>query len=287
MKEYIEIYEKNQSKIEEFIEESVKSLASLSNLEKDGYKKLFKTFPSLELVYVVDSHTKEQISPNIFRYSKDDDEKRENRGYLIDRLKIKPNGFAFTNPYQSSATTNVCITVSKKEDDKIIFMDFRLEFLLQRLGLIDRHKVFSNLTLAFYMIAGYFMMFLSSVAIFYAGLDFLGNLLDSKLSIDTIFKPIIAATLGLAIFDLSKTILEQEVYFKSYIKDSKIEVNTLTKFLVTILIALSIETLMVVFKIAIDNYDKMINALYLMIGTSLFILSLGIMMYLTKKKKAD
>lgn len=285
MREYIDIYIQNKHKIETFIEDSIENLALLSNLKGDNFKKLFKTFPSLELIYIVDSSTKEQTSDNIYRYKQDNEENNKNRSYLLDRLKIKDNGFAFTQPYQSSATSNVIITVSKKEGSNIIFMDLELEVLLERVGLIEKHKFFSGVTKSFYLLAGYFMMILSAVAIIYAGVDFISNLMSSKLSIDTIFKPIIAATLGLAIFDLSKTILEQEVYYKSYVKDSKIEIKTLTKFLVTILIALSIETLMVVFKIAMENYDKMINALYLMMGTSLFILSLGVLIYLTKKKK--
>lgn len=285
MREYIDIYTQNQIKIETFIQETIDKQASLILQSEDNFKRLFKIFPSLELVYVVDHKTKEQKSDNIFRHKLDDMQKGVKRDYLIDKLKIKDNGFAFTQPYQSSATTNVCITVSKKEDEDITFMDLNLEIILQRLGLIQKHRFFSNITKSFYLIAGFFMMFLSGVAIFYAGADFVSNLMIAKLNVDTIFKPIIAATLGLAIFDLAKTILEQEVYYKSYLKDSKIEMKTLTKFLVTILIALSIETLMVVFKIAIDNYDKMINALYLMLGTSSFMIALSILIYLSKKQK--
>lgn len=287
MKEYIEIYNQHKEKIEVFIEESIENLAPLCNHSENNFKLLFNTFPSLELVYVVNSATKEQTSANIYKYKTDESEKDKDRSYLLDRLEIKDNDFAFAQPYQSSATSNLCITVSKKEGQNIVFMDLRLEMLLERLGLIEKDKFFSNVIKAFYIMAGYFMMFLSGVAIFYAGSDFLSNFLASKLSIDTIFKPIIAATLGLAIFDLSKTILEQEVYFKSYVKDSKAEIKILTKFLVTILIALSIETLMVVFKIAIENYDKMINALYLMMGTSMFILSLSVLIYMTRKKSNE
>jgi len=284
MREYLEIYTEHQKKIENFIEDSIEKFPSLSSLEEENFKKLFNTFPSLELVYVVNSATKKQTSANFYRNKQDENEKENERAYLIDKLKIKVNGFAFTQPYQSSATSNMCITVSKKEGSNIIFMDLKLEVLLERLGIIEKDKFFSNITKSFYIIAGYLMMFLSGVAIFYAGSDFLGNVMQSKLNIDTIFKPIIAATLGLAIFDLSKTILEQEVYYKSYVKDSELEIKTLTKFLVTILIALSIETLMVVFKIAIENYDKMVNALYLMLGTSLFIISLSVLIYMTKRK---
>ena len=285
MKEYIDIYQHHQTKIETFIEETLEKQGALISQKETYFKKLFKVFPSMELVYLVSCETKMQISNNFFRNKNDNKQNKQNRDYLINKLKIKDNGFAFTKPYQNSATTNICITVSKKEDDNIIFMDLILEVLLERLGLIERNKFFSNITKLFYMIIGYFMMLLASVAIFYAGADFLANLMNSELSIDTIFKPIIATTLGLAIFDLAKTILEQEVYFKSYVKDSKIEIKVLTKFLVTILIALSIETLMVVFKIAMEDADKMINALYLMIGTSIFMIALSFMIFITKRRK--
>lgn len=283
MKEYIEIYALNQPKIESFIGDTLENLGLLC--DDENFKKLFKTFPSLELVYVVNSATKKQVSPNIYRYSIEEKERGQDREYLISKLKIQENGYAFTQPYQSSATRNVCVSVAKKEDENIVFMDLSVEVLLERLGLIEKHKFFSGITKMFYLLAGYLMMLLSGAALFYAGADFLSNLLDSNLTVDTIFKPIIAVTLGVAIFDLSKTILEQEVYFKSYVKDPKIEIKTLTKFLVSILIALSIETLMVVFKIAIENYDKMVHALYLMAGTSLFIFALSFLIFITKKRK--
>ena len=285
MREYIEIYHQNQEKIETFIEDTLEKQHILKSQIGENFKKLFKSFPSLELIYIIDCKTKKQTSSNIYRSKKDSNEIDKDREYLIKKLDIKENGFAFTKPYQSATTGTTCITVSKKESDEIVFLDFDLEILLERLGLIEKNKFFSTVTKSFYVITGFFMMFLSLVAIIYAGVDFVTNLMQNKLGIDTIFKPVIATTLGLAIFDLAKTILEQEVYFKSYIKDSKIEIKTLTKFLVTILIALSIETLMVVFKIAIENYDKLVNALYLMIGTSLFIVSLSFMIYITKKKR--
>ena len=226
-----------------------------------------------------------QTSANIYAKHNDDSERNKSRSYLLSKLKIKENNFAFTVPYQSSTTGTLCITVSKKEGDKIIFMDFILEKLLERLGLIDKHASFSKIVKSFYFIAGFFMMLLSAAAIIYGGFDFVSNIIHKSLDIDAIFKPVIATTLGLAIFDLAKTILEQEVYFKSYSKDSKIEIKVLTKFLITILIALSIETLMVVFKIAIENYDKMLNALYLMGGISFIITSLALLIFLTRGRR--
>lgn len=286
MREYIEIYNTNKDKIESIIQSSIENLDKLSNEAENFYQKLFTTFPSLEVVYTVDAISKIQTSANIYSKYNDETEKNKSRAYLLNKLNIKENNFAFTEPYQSSTTGTLCITVSKKEGDKIIFMDFVLEKLLERLSLIDKHIYFSKIVKAFYFIAGFFMMILSTAAIVYGGIDFLKNMFHESLNIDAIFKPVIATTLGLAIFDLAKTILEQEVFFKSYSKDSKIEIKVLTKFLITILIALSIETLMVVFKIAIENYDKMINALYLMGGISFIITSLAILIFLTTRKKA-
>lgn len=283
MQEYIEIFFKNQQKIESFIERSIENVGSLTSHEVPPIKELYETFISLELVYIVDYKSRLQISSNIYGHKEDSYQKGKDRSYLFSQLKIKENHFAFSSPYQSSATNNLCLTVSKKEADEIVFMDFNLEKLLTRLGLIERHATFSQMTKSFYVIAGFFMMLLSTAAILYAVYDFTTHLLNGKVSIDTIFKPVIATTLGLAIFDLAKTILEQEVFFKSYSYEESNETRTLTKFLITVLIALGIETLMVVFKIAIDNYEKMINALYLMGGISLIIVAITGLIYVNQK----
>ena len=86
---------------------------------------------------------------------------------------------------------------------------------------------------------------------------------------------------------MAKTILEQEVFFKSYSKNSKVETKILTKFLTTIIIALSIEALIVVFKIAINDYDQMINAFYLIAGIALILVSLTIFIYYSNKKSKN
>ncbi len=285
MKEYIELYNKNKDKIEKILESSIEGMGKLQNESHNFYKKLFATFPSLEVIYIVDAITKIQTSANIYNKYNDETEREKSRSYLINKLNIKENNFAFTAPYQSATTGTLCITVSRKEGNHIVFMDFVLEKLLERVGLIEKHIYFSKIIKSFYFVAGFFMMLLSMAAIIYGGYDFVSHLLHDSITIDVIFKPVIATTLGLAIFDLAKTVLDQEVFFKSYSKDSKIEIKILTKFLITILIALSIETLMVVFKIAIENYDKMVNALYLMGGIALIILSLAVLIFLTKPVK--
>lgn len=284
MKEFLEIYDQNRDKIEFFIQESLKNIGNINIYEKNKFKEVFDIFPSLELIYLVDKTTKKQISPNIYKNKTDENAKNKDRSHLITRLEFKDNNMAFSTPYISSATRSNCITVTIKENDVIIFLDFRIDVLLERLNLIELHKPFHSATKLFYMLAGFSMIALSVFIILYSLYDFIIFVLFKEgIELEVIFKPIIALTLGIAIFDLAKTILEQEVFFKSYSKNSRVETKMITKFLITIIIALSIEALIVVFKIAINDYDKMINALYLITGISLILIALAVFIKLTKK----
>ena len=284
MKEFLEIYELNKDKIEFFIQESLKNIGNISIYEKNSFAEVFDIFPSLELIYLVDKKSKTQVSANYYRNKADENAKDKDRTYLISKLQFKDENMAFSTPYISSATRSNCITVTIKENDKIIFLDFRIDVLLERLNLIELHKPFHTATKFFYMLAGFSMIALSTFIILYSLYDFITFVLfKDGIELEIIFKPIIALTLGIAIFDLAKTILEQEVFFKSYSKNSKVETKMITKFLITIIIALSIEALIVVFKIAINDYDKMINALYLISGISLILIALAVFIKLTKK----
>ena len=239
MKEFFETYIQNQEDIEYFLQESLKNLGNLSNHKKNDFKQLYTIFPSLELVYIVSKDTKIQTSSNFYRYKMDENGKEKDRSHLISKLHFKESNIAFSKPYISSATRNNCVTVTIKEGEDIFFLDFQIDILLQKLNLIELNKPFHSVTKGFYILAGFSMIILSIITILFSLYDFVAYLFSShELSLEMIFKPIIALTLSIAIFDLAKTILEQEVFFKSYSKNSKVETKILTKFLTTIIIAL-------------------------------------------------
>ncbi|QDM00460.1 hypothetical protein [Aliarcobacter butzleri] len=285
MKEFFETYNQHQEDIEYFLQESLKNTGSLSNHKKNDFKQLYKIFPSLELVYIIDKHTKIQTSNNFYRYKIDENAKNKDRSHLISKLHFTDSNMAFSKPYISSATRSTCVTVTIKEENEIFFLDFRIDILLQKLNLIELNKPFHSVTKGFYIIAGFSMIVLSILTIFFSLYDFMLYIFSNHdLSLEMIFKPIISLTLSIAIFDLAKTILEQEVFFKSYSKNSRVETKILTKFLTTIIIALSIEALIVVFKIAINDYVRMVNAFYLIAGIALILVSLTIFIYFSQKK---
>ncbi|MFX4211334.1 hypothetical protein ACOL2Y_02895 [Aliarcobacter butzleri] len=285
MKEFFETYNQHQEDIEYFLQESLKNIGGLSNYKKNDFKQLYKIFPSLELVYIIDKHTKVQTSNNFYRYKIDENAKNKDRSHLISKLHFTDSNMAFSKPYISSATRSTCVTVTIKEENEIFFLDFRIDILLQKLNLIELNKPFHSVTKGFYVIAGFSMIVLSILTIFFSLYDFMLYIFSNHdLSLEMIFKPIISLTLSIAIFDLAKTILEQEVFFKSYSKNSRVETKILTKFLTTIIIALSIEALIVVFKIAINDYVQMVNAFYLIAGIALILVSLTIFIYFSQKK---
>lgn len=288
MQEFMTTYKNNVDDIENFLIETIKNTGDIDQHYEKKFKKLYDVFPSLELVYVCDKENFTQISPNIYRTKSTDIQIGSNRKYLLSKLSINKECISISQPYISSATGKTCITVAKEENGKIYLLDFELTLLLQRLGLVNIHKQFNIISKSFYLVTANVMMILALFTVGYALYDFTHSLfIKNIVSIESIFKPVIALTLGLAIFDLAKTILEQEVVFKSYSKNGRAEYKVLIKFSITIIIALLIESLMVVFKIAIADYHQMIHAFYLISAVSILVFTLGLFIYFTNHKSPD
>jgi hypothetical protein len=282
VKEFIKVYNENQEDIEKFIITTLKNNGSILAETSSNYKKVFQTFPSMELLYVTDQDFN-QCDANIFRNKTDLSAKDKSRAYMSTKVMQKDDEFSISLPYISSATGDTCITVMKQEENKYIFIDFKLSTLLGRLGLVELNPAFNEFTKFFYRSVGFSLMAFAFFAIIYALFGYMSSIvLEGNFSLDALFKPIVALTLGLAIFDLAKTILEREVFFKNYSREDE-DANVLTKFSIAIIIALSIEALMVVFKIALHDYSQMIHALYLILGIALIIISLGVYSFLSKR----
>lgn len=114
MKEFINIYREHQSDLEAFLMNTLKNNGAIHEDKTEGYKESFKNFPSMELLYITNRVCK-QVSPNIFRSKFDEDAEGKDRGYLEKKLIEKDEEFSISEPYLSSATGNICITVMKKE----------------------------------------------------------------------------------------------------------------------------------------------------------------------------
>ncbi|WP_373019623.1 hypothetical protein [Thiomicrorhabdus sp.] len=275
MQEFIDLYNQYQSDIEKFLIETLRNNGQVMDADVSAVQRVFRVLPSLDLVYVTDEDFN-QTTPNIYRSRTDDSAIGKNRKYLVPKLEVVEKDVSISRPYLSSATGETCVTAMFFAEGKYYFFDFDLTTLLSRFGLVERHPVFNTISKGFYLGIGISLIFFSLMSIGYAFYDYFIQLVNpAQYTLESVFKPIVALTLGLAIFDLAKTLLEREVIYKAY-SDKKDEARLLSKFLTAIIIALSIEALMVVFKTALNDPAKMLYALYLIIGVALIILSLAV-----------
>ncbi len=278
----VKIYQAHKEDIERFIIDNIQNngVISLDNRSLEGF---FKTFKSLQLLYVTDENYK-QSSPSFARVSQDATDVGTNRSTLFKSKKLNKNGEYISPPYICSVTGNTIVTFIKHVDGHYLVMDFKLVELLEELGYVTHAEFFSRFNKLIYGLIGYGLTTLSVILIIYSFIAFGGYLFADASLIHVTFKSIISLTLGLAVFDLGKNLLEHEVVYKNNHPHEKSDSKMFIKFLISIITALSIEALMLVLKISLTkNYSDMNHAVYLIGGVSLMIATLALFYRFTQK----
>lgn len=212
---------------------------------------------------------------------------RSDRAYYYRAVKEKR--CTMTDPYPSLITGELTVTASYP-----IYND---EGTLKYVACIDMPigdvlalSHFNTMDIAFSKFFKFtyicFAIALTAVALllFVHGIQnfFIKDISMSHLSIDEMFKATILLTLSLAIFDLVKTLIEEEVLGQHKEHNISGPHKTMVKFLGSIIIALSIEALMLVFKFAITDPDHLMNAMYIVAGVAMLIVAMAIYIKFTK-----
>lgn len=281
MQNLVRSYTSNAPLIEKFILTTLGRM-SLKVLNVDLATRLFKTFPSLELLYKCDEGFI-QNSPNIYVDREEGHHIGADRAYLVDEIALQ-KGYHISEPYISAATGFLCITVIYAVGDGYLFLDLRVRTILERFDLIEKNDVFKRLNRSSYAIIGGGLLFFGVFVVLYGFYTFGGYLFGhDPLTIDAVFKPVIALTLGLAVYDLGKTIFEQEVLPKTQHVTETFNAKTLLNFSVSIIIALLIEALLVVFKISIHDYKDLPYASSLIAALALLLFVFAVFIYLVRK----
>ena len=276
----IKAYQQHKNVIERFIIDNVNH-NDIVELDHESLERFFQTFKSLKLLYVTNENY-HQNSPSFSRDHKDKSFIGTNRTALFKTKKFNENGEYISSPYISSLTGKTIITFIKKVGNSYLVMDFGLVDLLEELGYVTHALFFTRSNKFIYGLIGYGLTLLSVILVIYSFASFL--FFDSSL-IETTFKSIISLTLGLAVFDLGKNLLEHEVVYKDNSPHEKSDSKMFIKFLISIITALSIEALMLVLKISLTkNYDDILNAVYLISGVSLMIATLALFYKFTAKE---
>ncbi len=273
MKEVINIYRKQKNSVDEYIINMIKS-APQKYIENAA--SIFKSNPSIQLLYVVNKEYI-QISPTICKKGSEKEREGSNKEHYFSKMKLDSKGFYISNPYIHYRTGKASVSIVHKMEEKYYVFDIDLIALLEELKLIEYNTTYENIKKSFYVFASFLLAVVSIALVAYGGYMF-AAILFVKDEIDllhNIFQSIIAITLGIAIYDLAKQIFENEVLYRRFHNEENKQYKILGRFLISIIIALSIETLMVVFKIALGDHTQMIAAFWLLLGTTLMFVGLA------------
>ncbi len=283
----INIFQQNKTDIVTKLLEKLHN-NKLKHIKSENLDEVFTHFHALETIYAVDKNYL-QLSPIFNRDMKNgeligDKIKRK----LKNNINIENKEYFISSPYISQKTNKYIITFVKKIDDRLIALDFDLFKLLNEFEHTSfKTKLFIQSVQVIYGIIGISLTLFALILVFYAIYDFWNILfIESSNIFHSIFKSTIALTLGLAIFDLAKNLLEHEVIFKEHSSEAHGGSNLLIKFMISIIIALAIEALMMVFKIAISDYKDILYAVYLLLAIGFLLISMSqYNKYLDQKKK--
>ena len=284
MKQMMQIYRENREAVEGFLLGTISDNPQ-HDFDDEQVKQFFKRLPCLTDMYLIDEKG-EQITPTWRRSSHDMSLKGSDRAYFINRIQFDDKGNYISNPYICANSGQPKVSVARKYlDGKIAVYDLDLVAVLGKMHLIESTRLISKLSVWVYGLLGGGLVLLSLFLGGYGLLGFVKALMSSgDETLQYVFKSIIGITLAIAIYDLAKTILEQEVFYRSLTLEEGSEYKTLTKFLTSIIIALSIESLMVVFKVAINDIRNMHFAFYLISGVGILIISMAVLNFVSRKK---
>lgn len=247
-----------------------------------------------EGVYLLD-YKGVQVSPTFTSNKQIDNDIgkiRADRAYYY--RAVREERCTITDPYPSLITQDLTVTASQPiycEDGNLKYVaciDMPLDEVLKIAHLNTSDAFFSKLfkysygMFAFALIAVAILLFSHGVKSF-----FVNNITISHLIIDDMFKATILLTLSLAIFDLAKTLIEEEILGRTKEQNISGPHKTMVKFLGSIIIALSIEALMLVFKFAITDPQMLMYAMYIIGGVALLIISLAVYIKFTKVKNEE
>lgn len=244
---------------------------------------LKQAIPKSEVIYAMDANGV-QITKSISKHTELDGQNlgkdRSNRSYYYNTKK--EHRCELSDPYPSIATKKLVVTASFPIYDQhdnllaIICVEISLQNLLRMVYPSSVDSLFGNASKIVYAIFSIALFFVAML-LFIKGVDsFIAQGINfHKVDINDMFKSTILLTLSLAIVDLVKAIFEEEVLGKERKEGSADTHQTMVRFLGSIIIALSIEALMLVFKFALNDPSQLLYAVYLLAGVTALIIGLS------------
>jgi len=249
----------------------------------DNLDMLKQAIPKSEVVYALDANGI-QITPNISQFpelnGKNKGKDKSNRSYYYSTKKN--HRCEISDPYPSIASKHLIVTASfpiYDEDNNllaIICVEISLKNILRMLYPSSVVSIFGSSSKVIYTVFSIALFFVAMLLFLKGITNFIGYGINfHKVAINDMFKSTILLTLSLAIVDLVKAIFEEEVLGKEKQHGGGDTHQTMIRFLGSIIIALSIEALMLVFKFALNDPSQLLYAVYLILGVTALIFGLS------------
>ncbi len=129
-----------------------------------------------------------------------------------------------------------------------------------------------------------------SISLSFIGLTMVGvalwniwiSIYEKTLLVKALLDAIGLIVIGMAVFDVSKFLLEEEVFSDTTTKSATKQRETLLKFLVIIAIAVSLEALVFIFDAGKKDITMLIYPTFLLISSVLIVIGLGVYQKLTR-----
>lgn len=257
---------------------------------------LGETYPFVDLLYVLDNNGI-QISDNVAVSSNSPSayigkgKDRSQRPYFI--LAKNGHDTVVTKPYLSTASRKLNLSIVTRRinngEYEYLVLDCDLARIIEFLMGDTARRNFQPVFKIFYTFIAT-GLFVVVALLLWSALEQIITLSLAPQSIsERHIKPfsiIIYLTLGLAVFDLGKTTLEEEVLMHKDIFRHSSTRRTITRFIAAILIAVSIESLLLMFKSALGNSDQLTQAVWMMLAAVGLLIGLGIYVFLGAKAEA-
>jgi len=262
-------------------------------------KCLIKNYPFIDLIFTLDGNgiqTSRNITPmlghDVARKKSGLGANRQHRPYF--RKAFESEGVIVTEPYLSTSSHNLCISSALRCLDEngdvlgILVVDIDLSKSIEFLMGDSKRKKFQPLFMIVYSLIVTGLFTVVGLLLFFAASE-IAELFQQPQVDDLRLKPfsiIIYLTLAFAIFDLGKTTLEEEVLMHKDIFRHSSTRRTITRFIGAILIAVSIEALLLMFKSVMGSPEYLYSAVTMMMASVGLLVGLGIYVYLGAKAES-
>jgi len=247
---------------------------------------------SCEGVYLLD-YKGVQVTPTYAQRGQLDEDTgkiRADRAYYY--RAVREERCTITDPYPSLITGELTITASQpiycqNGDLKYVAcLDMPLDEVI-KISYQNTTDIFFSKLFKYSYAAFSFALIAIAMLLFFKGIaSFVSNgITPLNFKIKDVFEATILLTLALAIFDLAKTLIEEEILGR--VKEQNIAGphKTMVRFLGSIIIALSIEALMLVFKFAITDPVQLVYSMYIIGGVAMLLIGLAVYIKFTKIKE--